>query len=46
MKNIDFFKVLTILGAVFTFIIAYFDKEHKKSIDLKEEYFKKYWFHM
>ncbi|CUO17042.1 hypothetical protein [Clostridium perfringens] len=41
MKNIDFFKVLTILGAVFTFIIAYFDKEHKKSIDLKEEYFKK-----
>lgn len=40
MGNIDCFKVLTVLGAVFTFIIAYFDKEHKKNLDLKEEYFK------
>ncbi|EPB8150151.1 hypothetical protein H8J79_04110 [Clostridium perfringens] len=40
MGNIDYFKILTILGAVFTFIIAYFDKEHKKNLDLKEEYFK------
>lgn len=40
MGAIDYFKVLTVLGAVFTFIIAYFDKEHKKSLDLKEEYFK------
>ncbi len=40
MGTIDYFKVLTVLGAVFTFIIAYFDKEHKKNLDLKEEYFK------
>ena len=40
MGNIDYFKALAILGSVFTFIYAFFDKEHKKSLDLKEEYFK------
>lgn len=40
MGNIDYFKILAILGAVFTFIITYFDKEHKKYLNLKEKYFK------
>ncbi|EOT2913460.1 hypothetical protein [Clostridium perfringens] len=40
MGNLDCFKILAILGSIFTFIFAFFDREHKKSLNLKEEYFK------
>jgi|GEM_PF-1792827 len=41
MENIDFFKLLGIVGAVITFIITFFNKEQSKYGKLEHEYFEK-----
>lgn len=40
MENIDYFKVLAVIGTVLTFILTYFNKEHKRYTNLKDKYFK------
>lgn len=41
MGNIDYFKLLGIIGAVITFIITFFNKEQSKYSKLEQEYFEK-----
>ncbi|MBE6061213.1 MAG: hypothetical protein E7215_13740 [Clostridium sulfidigenes] len=41
MENIDYFKLLGIVGAIITFIITFFNKEQSKCGKLEQEYFEK-----
>lgn len=41
MENIDYFKLVGIIGAVITFFITFFNKEQSKYSKLEQEYFEK-----